>query len=212
MLAVESRAYLRQVLTMRGSTIALIALLLSSSHQRTPFMTDAEIAKLKAVLPGMTDRCVEILRFGGIAAIPQPVEQCFKFATAQRWTGYWRSDFEMSQFCVRLEAKCFYGEPSDMTWLSFTDDAEKISDPPIIKNAGNNRGFFAIEFVGRKTSLRGMHGHMGMAPHAILVDKVISMRRVTMPKPPNFERDYGMQWETCLQSGNCVNVGMSGGL
>lgn len=44
-------------------------------------------------------------------------------------------------------------------------------------------GTFAIRFVGRRSLHRGEYGHLGGAQHVVVVDRVISVRRIRTRRP-----------------------------
>jgi hypothetical protein len=37
---------------------------------------------------------------------------------------------------------------------------------------------YAVEFIGRRTAVKGRYGHMGVFDHELIVDRMISMRQV----------------------------------
>lgn len=120
----------------------------------------------------MTERCLDLLRFGGVEAIPEQVDQCYGMTSARRWRGFWRYGLEDSKFCV--------GETPDC--LSDTSGASIWLDEDGVQRARPNERFathiYAIEFVGRRTLQAGKFGHIGTSDHEMVVDKLISLSKV----------------------------------
>jgi hypothetical protein len=133
-------------------------------------MSEDDVRLLRETLPGITDECVEKLRFAGIDAFPERTDECFEMAPAKRWTGLWRNEFEGSRFCPSPAQDCSFDSPGDRIWLSYANvqgpGSEAVSE-----------GLYAIEFVGRRTLKRGSHGHFGASDHEIIVDRLMSIKQ-----------------------------------
>lgn len=125
---------------------------------------------------GLTPPCIEWVEdqhgsyYAGI-----PTDQCFKMLPPQRWRGLWRNEFEGSRFCPEPAREC--GLPPDDwygpwgIWL----DVERVSREPA------DGALYRVEFVGRRTAVKGAYGHLGGSEHALIVDRVISMKQVEPP-------------------------------
>ena len=137
-------------------------------------MSAREVARLQAVAPGITKNCLEKARIEGFAAVPFTAEQCFELAPARRWRGLWRDDFEGSRFCPEPVDECDYKTSGDIIWLS---SSERLKAARALPQRGEG-GLFEVEFVGRLTAQRGYYGHFGMSDYEIVVDRLISIRRL----------------------------------
>jgi hypothetical protein len=101
----------------------------------------------------------------------QPVDRCYRFGAQQHWKGEWRLEMESSTFCPAPSRNCPKDYQSKL-WLEFQKGAEPRENkyPP--------GGTFAIEFDGRKNLLPGTFGYAGMFENEVIVDRVISMKKV----------------------------------
>ena len=114
---------------------------------------------------------------GPVAAISfLPDEQCYKMDPPRRWRGLWRNDFEGSQFCPAPATECSHEISEDAIWLDFT-----VSLPAPLKEPG---GLYAVDFVGRAPSYRGIYGHLGVFSREVVVDRMITMKEIESPPKP----------------------------
>jgi len=147
-------------------------------EQKIPVVADAVIQKMKAEDPGITDACLEKIRWGGFEAAPEQLDQCFRLTKPRHWRGVLHYDLEESRFCVDAVERC--PPPADresVNWLSFSS---KIVLPETLLRRPSDplRRDFAIEFIGRRTLYPGHYGHMGTYPNEIMVDRLISVREI----------------------------------
>jgi len=106
-------------------------------------------------------------------------EECFRFNRPERMHGVWLVEFEGSEFLPNVsEPPAQLGYSEDTIWLEFGQHA---SMPPDWRG---DRAF-AIDFIGRRASYPGFYGHMGNARHLIVVDKLVSAKRVAPPRKIN---------------------------
>lgn len=143
-------------------------LLALSGCQEAPALSNAEVQKMRGMFPGMTTRCLNLIRQKGLVAMPDRADQCFKMTAPQRFKGVWRREFELSRFCPVSTSTCGHAYTGNEIWLSFGDN--------VAKEMPARNGLYSIEFVGRKTLLRGMFGHMGTFGHEVLVDRLIAVK------------------------------------
>lgn len=149
-------------------------LLTQSGCRATPALSDAEVQRIRGMLPGITSTCLSLIRYKGLVAMPTRVDQCFKMTAPRRWKGVWRREFELSRYCPVETSTCGSAYTGNEIWLSFVDDvAQKLPA---------HNGLYSIEFVGRKTLVPGAHGHMGTFHHEILVDRLISVKALQYSK------------------------------
>ncbi|MDE1467894.1 hypothetical protein [Aurantiacibacter sp. D1-12] len=145
-------------------------------------MSDEDMALLRETLPGMTEECLNIVRYEGIEAYPNDTGRCFEMSEQRRWKGLWIAEFEYSVFCGPDGMACYPDEAEEATdtvWLSFASGAEQDDIfPNGFAYDSSSDGIYEIEFLGRITSIRGSHGHMGMSQREIVVSEVISIELV----------------------------------
>jgi hypothetical protein len=156
---------------MRGLLVVAFALALVGCEQRKPAVSDADFAAFRESNPGMTKQCLDAFRYGGIMAWRPDDPDCYAMLPAQRWSGIWILGFEWTNFCPDPATDCsVYGEPG-VSWVTFAGGAYPWTKSP-------PDGSYHIEFVGRRTKDAGHFGHLGQYDHLVVVDKVISIRRM----------------------------------
>lgn len=126
----------------------------------------------------MSEACLDRIKYGGIEAMPLQVEECFQMMSPRRWRGLWRDDFEGQHFCPSPAQVCSYENEGEKIWITFKNGIR-----PTKRSATGK--VFSIDFVGRRTLLPGHHGHMGVSPYEIVVEKIISFSPVYVVPPKN---------------------------
>lgn len=158
--------------------IALPVLLLAGCDPPAKRYSDAEMNFFDAALPGMTPECRNKMQFGGIGAMPQDTDECYKTSLPRRWQGLWRNSFESHVFCETPATLCQIEPDADpqpvYTWIEFKEPID-----PRVKQAAE--GLYRIDFIGRRTVIPGNYGHFGLARHAIVVDRVLFIDRQDRP-------------------------------
>lgn len=111
------------------------------------------------------------IRLGG--AFPtDAVGGCYAMDKPKRWRGFFRYDFERSLFCADRQCSDTLG---GQMWLS-----GKAAG--LWPNPKTDQGsLYEIEFIGRRTAVRGYHGHQSQYPYEVVVDRLISMKRIEAP-------------------------------
>lgn len=140
-------------------------------------MSDAQMQQLRADEPGMTDECLEKIRWGGVEALTAPVEKCYKFDPPRRWKGLWFGEFETSRFCPEPARECSSGTPGEWIWAE--------AGPGVVVphyNGESSAIMFDVDFIGRKPSYPGGYGHLGRYNQEIIIDRMISMKRIQPPE------------------------------
>ncbi len=137
---------------------------------RRPVISEELVGAFRDGLPGITERCLNTIRYGGVDAMPTRADKCFKMMPKKLWKGLWRNEFEGSRFCAYPAPSCSFETSGERIWLSDPDN--------IIWVKRSDEALYEIEFVGRKTLIKGAHGHLGISDHEVVVDKVISLTRV----------------------------------
>lgn len=138
-------------------------------------MSDAEFREFRSGNPGMTEKCLDDYRYGGFNAWAQEADapDCYQLMPDQRWSGLWETGWEWTNFCPDPAKECNWMTKRGI-WLTF---AQGAYDGPKLPE-----GVYRIDFVGRRTRVPGYHGHTGAYEHLMVVDKLISVRKV--PQPP----------------------------
>jgi hypothetical protein len=90
---------------------------------------------------------------------------------ATRWRGLWDSGWEWSIFCTDPTHKCETSPEKGDAWLEFSEGA--YNGPRL------THGLYEIEFIGRRTAQPAGFGHLGQYDYEIIVDRVISMKKVS---------------------------------
>lgn len=166
---------------MSHAPLCLFALLmLAGCNPLTRQISDADMNYYDAELPGITEKCRNQLQFGGIGAMPKDTDDCYKMSLPQRWQGLWRNAFESHVFCETPATRCKiepYADPQPpYTWIEFKSPVD-----PRVKQA--EEGLYRIDFIGRRTVIPGNYGHLGLARHAIVVDRLLFIGRQGRPAP-----------------------------
>ena len=176
--------------------IAALAACGKPQVREKPKLSDEQSERLRRGEPGMSEACLELARYGGIAALPQQIFKCDRMTPERHWTGLWRNDFEGSVFCAAPAKQCV--ETPDATWLDFS-----ISLPPQWKGLSPG-GLYAVDFIGRATVYPGHYGHVGGFRQEVVMDRLISMREIEPPPPPPTKAEVVKHMKQCEASGNCI--------
>ena len=115
----------------------------------------------------VVDRC-----FGGNLKTGRYIGDvaCFPFSVPQRFTGIWHVELEGSFF----EASSAQGARPHNIWLD-------VANPPkaaLASMQGDVPRDFAVDLIGRRSLCPGLFGHMGVTPHEIAAETMISIRQV----------------------------------
>lgn len=135
--------------------------------------------KLRVGDPGMTEECLNKIRWGGIEAATGKIEDCYKFDPPRRWKGLFFTGFEVSRFCPEPARECSDDTPGEHIWLA---QGPSIQIPRRNGESGPEPELFRVDFIGRKTTYPGGHGHTGASEEEIIVDRLISLKQVE-PSP-----------------------------
>lgn len=154
--------------------VCLVALALSSCNHRKSAVSDADYEAFKASYPGITEQCLDAVRYGGFAAWRPDDPNCFQMTQPQRWSGLWETGWEWTNFCPDPAKECDWMSKRG-TWLIFAKGAyggPKLTDD----------GVYHIDFVGRRTKVAGNFGHQASYDHLIVVDRLISIQKIAGQK------------------------------
>ena len=150
--------------------------------------------------PGMKQECLEKMRWDGPQALPLPLEDCFQFDAPRRWTGRWFIAFEVSRFCPDTARQCSLQEPGEWIWLT---TAPSVSLPQY-KGPQALISAFKVDFIGRKSTYPGGYGHMESADQEIIIDRMISMKRVGPPPGQLTKAQMVQYWGNCEAERTCI--------
>jgi hypothetical protein len=118
-----------------------------------------------------------------------PTDQCFKMDALVEMKGVWIDAFEGSAFypgrTTRPLPEPSFGPPGHFNHAAFERyrrkqiwlDVSRVQLPRDYKHRREGNAVL-IDFIGRKTSYTGSYGHLGMFGNEIIVDRVISSRRL----------------------------------
>ena len=134
---------------------------------------EAQVAEIRAAHPGITETCLNGIRAGDFGAFEwMDNPDCFEMLPPQRWSGLWNSGWKWTNFCPAPAKECPGSAEAGDIWMEFGDGAYK---GPEIED-----GLYAVEFIGRRTKVPGYFGHMAQYDHLMVVDRLVSLRK--MPK------------------------------
>ena len=121
---------------------------------------------------------------GSIGSLP--TDQCYRMEEPRRYRGVWIDEFEGQQFIPEGTTppawpRAYSKSPG---WRAQADRAQAAAiwlDVDRVKlghDFSNGSRKMLIDFVGRKTMFPGSYGHMGMSGSEIIVDRVISIKKI----------------------------------
>jgi hypothetical protein len=150
--------------------------LLVGCHHRQPAISDDDMKLVRAQYPGMSQDCLEEIRWRGVWAPQKSTDQCFRMTKPRQWRGLWLNAFEYSEFCPAPASSCPV-PTGEQTWLSGSRSVH------LSAYAGQNAArTYAVDFIGRMTADRGHFGHAGLFDREIIVDQLISIRAIEQPE------------------------------
>jgi hypothetical protein len=146
-------------------------LLLVGCHHRKPAVSDADFKAFRASNPGLTQRCLHDYRYRGVEVAMEEADDpaCYHMLLDQHWSGLWEIGWEWTNFCPDPAKQCDW-EANRGIWLTFAKGAYRGQRPP--------DGVYRIDFIGRRTKAPGNFGHLGAYDHMMVVDRLISIRKI----------------------------------
>ncbi|MCB2077103.1 MAG: hypothetical protein KDE55_05315 [Novosphingobium sp.] len=144
-------------------------------------LTEEDIQAIRKSLPGVSEKCIDKVRAGGLMAYPVGVENCFEMDVPREWSGLWRNDFEGSLFCPVPETRCRFDEDYDSKnatiWLQVPRAGEWREKMMSLKYGG----LYEITFRGRRTLNRGNFPGGGVFDHEMVIDEIMRLEEVEPP-------------------------------
>lgn len=128
--------------------------------------------------------CAYHIAAGVIGSLP--TDQCFKMEKPRRYKGIWIDEFEGQAFIPEGTAAPEWPvtDPSSPGWREQLERARaatiwlNVARVKLRHSADEGGRKMFIDFIGRKTMYPGWYGHMGMSGSEIIVDRVISLKRL----------------------------------
>ncbi|HET6941359.1 MAG TPA: hypothetical protein VFH89_04265 [Sphingomicrobium sp.] len=159
--------------------LALLAVLVGSCNANPPSAYQHSRDQFFAVIPGtiFDDDFYPCFR----SANGQPTRlsdaECYRFNAPQRMRGVWANGFEEGRFYPDLTTRP--GETASDLCLEVlrTTPVPKGQDRLFDIEPGKT-SYILLDFVGRRTSVAGRYGHLGLAKHLIIVDRVVSAKEL----------------------------------
>jgi hypothetical protein len=192
---------MRDAVRVKRAPVSALILVLGACNHRQRKMTDAQLKLARSQFPGITDACLDKMRWGGVEAMPNEVDKCFKMLPQQRWRGLWRNDFEASKFCPAPARECTTRVPGPSIWLDFRSG---LNRPAGLGLKGPSGGLYAIDFIGRRTAYPGIYA--GGADQEMIIDRLISIKEVEPPPPEPTAAQMAAQEKACEAAGQCISL------
>ena len=126
---------------------------------------------VELISKSLDDRCIPKI---GVGVETKYEADCLRMTEPQRWRGIWRVEFEGSTFTPEGQEHCYKTDKvGDCIWL----EGRALPWPGRWACARE----FEIEFMGRKNVWPGAYGHGGISYYKIVVDRLISAKRLPDP-------------------------------
>jgi len=122
--------------------------------------------------------CARAMRDENFQPNKSLAEICYKLTPPRRRHGLWRNNFEGSQFCEAPATRCPDASAGELSWLRYSFG---VTDTRPRKLKVPYGGLYEVDFIGRRTAVKGRYGHLGGADHYLIVDRMIWMREVEPP-------------------------------
>lgn len=145
-------------------------------------------------MPGMTDACLDKVKWGGIEAMPPETDKCFKMLPAMHWRGLWRDQFEGQLFCPSPATRCPALSQREWTDIHYESRPAGVEKDPL-------GAVYSVEFIGRRTA-QGTPMRAYGYQQEMIVDRWISAREV-QPAPPPPTKAETDAW--CQKTHQCIS-------
>ena len=138
--------------------------------QQPARITASERANAKRVL-ACFDRAERAGKTGWQASVV-----CQRYGHPKRYSGIFIEEFEGHQFIENAMPAARYLEPHDRVWFNL--EAGQGSNAERLKRNRGTTVIWYVTIVGRRSIGAGTFGHGGIFPAELLVQRVISARRL----------------------------------
>lgn len=153
---------------MRESVLTILAFAISGCSDGTPPSAYKHVRDQLRAVTGLDVPCFRTIE-GEPGRLPD--RDCYQFGEPKRMQGVVNSGFESGSFYQQRTAPPSPGDRSD-TWLRL----EPVMLPNSARRACEDGCVVWLDFVGRQTTVDGSYGHMGLAKHLIVADKIIGAK------------------------------------
>jgi hypothetical protein len=97
---------------------------------------------------------------------------CYRLEKQRRVRGIWTKAFEESAFYPNRTLPPTQADPDSRIWLELEPGIlPERQQRDLERKCGGSCSIY-LDFVGRRTSVKGRYGHMGMSDHYLVVDRV----------------------------------------
>jgi hypothetical protein len=172
-----------------------------SMQKLEPKLSDAQMEQIRVAEPGMAERCLDMMKWGGIDAAPSGTDECFKMTKPQRMRGLWRNDFEGQAFCAAPARECPAGKwkPNEagVAWIDFALPVPGSADTA-------PGGLYAIDFIGRETAYPGRYGEYGFYNQEVIADRLLSITQLEAPPPQPTKDETIKYFKKCEEAKTCI--------
>ena len=104
-------------------------------------------------------------------------DECYRFDAPERMRGVWANGFEEGTFYPGLTRPP--GQTRSDHWLEVPrSSAVPKGDERVFEIEPGKTNYILLDFVGRRTSVAGRYGHLGLAKHLVIVDRVVSAKKL----------------------------------
>lgn len=112
--------------------------------------------------------------------------QCFPFSEPRRFTGIVAFGFEHSAF-YPVQDYADIGQVREPAWVDYGQaDIYSAQDPDKCLLAIGCA--FQATFVARQSLCRGSYGHMGLAPHALVIERMEKFTQIDLKAQPELQK------------------------
>lgn len=153
---------------MRAIALAGLALIVSGCSDGTPPTAYKHVKDQLRAATGLDGPCFRTIN-GEPGRLAD--RDCYRFERPQRMRGVARTGFESGSFYPGRTELPKPGERSD-TWLQL--EPGLLSGP--MRRTCEKGCVLWLDFVGRQTSVEGGYGHMGLAKHLIVADRIVEAK------------------------------------
>ncbi|MDH7975079.1 hypothetical protein QH494_23085 [Sphingomonas sp. AR_OL41] len=121
------------------------------------------------------DRCMGGDRSGSKGVIEET--RCFPFSSPMKMSGLWLTAFERSKFfpgAVKFADSMWIDES---TWI----ERSSVYTSDVKTGDGSGPQAAVVEFIGRRSLCLFYYGHLGSYTNEVIIDRLISSRKVPIP-------------------------------
>jgi hypothetical protein len=168
---------------MRNTLAVMACLALGACHRAA-----ADLVPPPAAYVHLNDKvAAQMMRWGIPWRVPcesiHSDDRCFNFTEPEHLRGFWRNDFESSQFCLAAAEQCQPENRAKFVWLEFASPLAGRDDTP-------PGGLYAIDFIGRRSKYGGLFGGQALAKNEVIVDRILLIKVIDPPSPGQMTKEH----------------------